>query len=602
MAESSSGLTLAQAQRLVQRYTPGYQVERQLAAGNFGRVYLARDELKEVAIKILPIAFRNAGGNAANAPLANRDWRRLIASTDRLHHPSLVRVRDYFQCSVDDLASPVASYGLIYMDYWPMNLRGCVYALRDQQRLTAVRRLQLLANLAQVLYCLRRDTGLLVTDLKPSNILARDCLDGPMTLTVGDLGALHRQGAAAIPQVHSTRYYWAPELHDPLSNEIDETALVYSLGMLAYLILEEKDIGRGEIDNEFRGIVTSDSAREIWSNQDTPELAGARRIVERCLMADRSARFPDFSAVAEAFDGERRQSRRGGKIAKPDPQITRTWQEPATGMEFVYLPGGRFAMGQSQDEQSGLLAAVGEKNYQSRFARELPCHEVTVDGFWMAKHPVTLAQFRKYVEDALCFTDAEEEGCAYAYVDGRWGEWPGYHWKNPGFAQDDDHPVVCVSWFDARKFSEWLAERSGLAIALPSEAQWEYACRAGSETAFSFGNTIEPQQANFSVAQKSGGKASSAGTTSVGRYPMNSFGLANMHGNVWEWCKDGYDEGFYARPAALQPNPVCEYGGGYRVRRGGSWSYAPEYLRSAYRGRNYPDSSYSDIGFRIVFK
>ena len=192
MAEQSSGITLAQAQRLVQRYTPGYQVERQLAAGNFGRVYLARDELKEVAIKILPIAFRTAGGNAANAPLANRDWRRLIASTDRLHHPSLVRVRDYFQCSVDDFTSPVASYGLIYMDYWPMNLRGCVYALRDQQRLTAVRRLQLLANLAQVLYCLRRDTGLLVTDLKPSNILARDCLDGPMTLTVGDLGALHR--------------------------------------------------------------------------------------------------------------------------------------------------------------------------------------------------------------------------------------------------------------------------------------------------------------------------------------------------------------------------------------------------------------------------
>lgn len=221
----------------------------------------------------------------------------------------------------------------------------------------------------------------------------------------------------------------------------------------------------------------------------------------------------------------------------------------------------------------------------------------------MARLPVTRGQFSQFAQATLMSTDGEKEGWSFAHQRGSWGEVEGANWRKPGFAQEEDHPVVCVSWFDAQGFVKWLRRCTGLPFCLPSEAQWEYACRGGSLTPFAWGAELLPGQANFEgsgAGRHVKGEKRPPGTTPAGLFPANGFGLHDLHGNCWEWCQDGFDEGFYQRPEACGKNPLCRHGGGYRVRRGGSWSYQPTQLRAAYRGRNYPDSRYADIGFRLA--
>ncbi|MBF0284075.1 MAG: formylglycine-generating enzyme family protein, partial [Magnetococcales bacterium] len=278
-------------------------------------------------------------------------------------------------------------------------------------------------------------------------------------------------------------------------------------------------------------------------------------------------------------------------------------RESLTGLEFIALPSGLFRMGQSEAEQAELLRVHGEEKYSQWFLRELPPHVVSLEGFLMARLPVTLGMFREFVEQTLHVTDAEREGSSFGPGPGGWQERPGVNWRNPGFAQGEDHPVVCVSWFDAMTFAGWLSRVTGRRLTLPSEAQWEYACRAGTTTPFHLGPIIDAEQANYDGSGVYGGGRKGINrraTTPAGSFSPNPWGLFDMHGNVWEWCLDGFDDSFYTHPEATRPNPLCAHGTGYRVRRGGSWSYPPTYLRSAYRGRNHPDSRYVDIGFRLV--
>ncbi|MBF0611569.1 MAG: SUMF1/EgtB/PvdO family nonheme iron enzyme [Magnetococcales bacterium] len=587
-------LSLEEAAAIVQHFTPGYQVERLLAAGNFGQVFYARDALKEVAIKFVPLEFRQSAKLAKDVlwigPAASRDWRRLTSRTDLLHHPSLIRIRDFFRYEHRQEESQVAIYGLIYMDYWPWNLRSCVQTLYKEGSLNPKRKRALLLRLGDLLHRLQADTGLLMTDLKPSNILVRECQQGSLSLAIADLGGLHRQGAAAFQRVETTKYYWAPELHEADTNEVDQVALIFSWGMIAYLILTGKNLQTQEGEQPFAGL--TDKEETIWPAGMEEELAGCREIVERCLWRDRVRRYQTFAALARALRREESRWQRGRVVAMPDVQ-EKVWREPLSGLEMIWLPGGTFAMGQLPEEKIPLTQFAGEKRYQSWFQREVPLHEVTVGGFWLARYPVTVGQFRQFVEESHHVSDAEQEGWAFGLAATGWGEWEGVQWRNPGFPQEEEHPVVCVSWFDARCYCQWLQRQTGLPFTLPTEAQWEYACRAGSRTPYAFGEKITAQQANFAASNK-------GGTTPVGAYPANPFGLYDMHGNVWEWCQDGFDEKFYAKPQATEVDPLCSYGGGFRVRRGGSWHYQAEYLRSAYRGRNYPDSSYADIGFRVA--
>ena len=248
-------------------------------------------------------------------------------------------------------------------------------------------------------------------------------------------------------------------------------------------------------------------------------------------------------------------------------------------MELVHISPGVFMMG----------CETGKAN-------EKPVHEVAIaEGFYIGKYEVTRGQFAAFAKATGYKTQAEERGSGWAlHPDGRWRDTEGVNWRNTTFfAQTDDHPVVCVSWHDAKAFCDWLARRSGQAVRLPTEAEWEYACRAGSADRWCFGND----------ERKLGEYAWYSGNTGVQTHPVgrkkpNAWGLFDVHGNAWEWVADRYDEGYYAR--SPQGNPVGPYTGGDRVRRSGAWYFFSSDCRAAFRGWHAASHRSFDTGFRVA--
>jgi len=243
------------------------------------------------------------------------------------------------------------------------------------------------------------------------------------------------------------------------------------------------------------------------------------------------------------------------------------WPVPS----MVAIPPGRFLMG----------AAEGEEGASKD---EFPQHEVRIDyPFALGQHSVTFAEW-----DAALAAGARLEKPG----DQGWGR--------------GRRPVINVSWQDAQAYLGWLNGRLGLegrpdAYRLPSEAEWEYACRAGTQTPFSFGKTITPDQANYDGNHTYAGGPKGRyheKTMPVGSYPANDFGLYDMHGNVWEWCADNWHDDYTGAAA-----DGSFWDGGdtsLRVLRGGSWQDFPQVLRSADRNWYYPTFQFSDLGFRVA--
>ena len=177
---------------------------------------------------------------------------------------------------------------------------------------------------------------------------------------------------------------------------------------------------------------------------------------------------------------------------------------------------------------------------------------------------------------------------------------PDKSWRNPGFPQTDNHPVVGVSWNDVMLYVDWLSEQSGQQYRLPTEAEWEYACRAGMATPFCFGEMIGTDQANYdgNYVYGKGRKGSyRQQTVEVGQFPANAWGLHDLHGNVWEWTCSEYDEKY----GGAELRGVSDRNsGGRRVLRGGSWGLGPGWLRAAARLWNYPRGWSNFIGFRLA--
>jgi len=246
---------------------------------------------------------------------------------------------------------------------------------------------------------------------------------------------------------------------------------------------------------------------------------------------------------------------------------------------FVPIRGGEFTMGSSEGE-------VGHKNDEVR-------HQVKVSDFYMSKYELTVGEFRKFVEAKGYRTDAEKASSSNT-------------WQRPGISQQENHPVVYVSWNDAVAYCEWLSLSSGKKYRLPTEAEWEYACRAGTTTPFNTGSNLTTDQANYDGNYPYGGNAKGVyrqTTVPVDSFAPNALGLYNMHGNVWEWCSDWYKDTYYAECKArgTVSNPDNQEPGSARVIRGGRWDGNAEYCRSAYRSWGTPGYRNDDVGFRLVF-
>ncbi|WP_428608429.1 formylglycine-generating enzyme family protein [Sedimenticola sp.] len=231
--------------------------------------------------------------------------------------------------------------------------------------------------------------------------------------------------------------------------------------------------------------------------------------------------------------------------------------------DWIGVSAGTFLMGSPPDEKD-------------RFENERQ-HEVQIGRFEMLKIPVTFEMFDIFCEEVRR-TRPPDEG---------WGR--------------DQRPVINVRYWSAVDYCHWLSKRTGANIRLPTEAEWEYACRAGTTSAFWTGATISPEQANFDGNYTYCGseKGPSRGmTTPVNQFPPNPWGLYDMHGNVWEWCASVYDEaysGLELKDASYADDDVRE-----RVVRGGSWHNVPSGIRSASRNKLMPNYHYLRVGFRIV--
>ncbi len=214
-------------------------------------------------------------------------------------------------------------------------------------------------------------------------------------------------------------------------------------------------------------------------------------------------------------------------------------------LDMVAIPGGKFMMGTPKGE--------GEK-------AEKPQHEVTVQAFFMGKYPITQAQYQQVM-----------------------GE-------NPSNFKGNERPVEYVSWEDAVEFCQRLSKQTGKEYRLPSEAEWEYAARAGTTTPYHFGKNITDKLANY------GGNVGE--TTSVGQFPPNAFGLYDMHGNLWEWCQDDWNGHYQGAPN--DGSAWVSKDSAIKVVRGGSWLGNPVVCRSAFRDYFTRDLRDYIIGFRVV--
>jgi formylglycine-generating enzyme required for sulfatase activity len=263
-----------------------------------------------------------------------------------------------------------------------------------------------------------------------------------------------------------------------------------------------------------------------------------------------------------------------GKILVKVPMFYRLRGEPkgSDPAGMVWIPPGTFTMG-SPAREPGRLPDEG------------PQMQVTLtDGYWMGKHEVTQREFLAVM-----------------------GSNPSY-FQPPNLRDDPDRPVDSVDWHDAVSYCEKLTQQEGAAgrlpagyeYQLPTEAQWEYACRAGTTTATAFGNSLSSRQANFSGTFPYNGGAigpSLGRTTTVGSYPPNAWGLYDMHGNVWEWCADWMSASY---PGGSVTDPMGASSGSLRVNRGGSWNFEGGSCRSARRGWTDPSGRGRGLGFRVA--
>lgn len=274
--------------------------------------------------------------------------------------------------------------------------------------------------------------------------------------------------------------------------------------------------------------------------------------------------------------------------------------ENGVGMTFVRIPAGKFTMGSPADEKDRV-------DHENQHAVEITRE------FYLGIHEVTIGQFRNFVTEEAYKTDAEKDGeggFGYNKTTGKGeGRRPEYTWKNAGWKVTDDHPVVNVSWNDAKAFCSWLSRKEKKTYRLPTEAEWEYACRAGSKTAFHNGNDPEglaevgnvadgTAKAVFANLKAITAKDGYVFTAPVGSFQKNAFGLFDMHGNVWEWCEDRYDGGGYQTDPMRDPTGPST--GSSRAFRSGSWDRAAGRCRSAARGGNAPTFRNYILGFRVV--
>ena len=286
-----------------------------------------------------------------------------------------------------------------------------------------------------------------------------------------------------------------------------------------------------------------------------------------------SSPSPSFiTPPLEAFSFERPMVDETGSILERVSGESKSFQEElgdGVFLEMIYLPGGTFMMGSSPTEAGSQVC-------------EQPQHSVTLEGFFLGKFPITQKQWEMVAQYPKVNRDLAVD---------------------PSGFKGSDRPVESISWQDAVEFCDRLSQHSQRPYQLPSEAQWEYACRGGTTTPFHFGPTLTGDLANYMAKRLYAGESSGIyrqETTSVSAFYPNPFGLYDLHGNVWEWCADAWYSTYDKASASGKPR-LSSQQDTRRVLRGGSWDEDPYHCRCASRYAYHPQAvGVSQIGFRVM--
>ncbi len=438
-----------------------------------------------------------------------------------------------------------AANGVPYfvMEYLPTTLKNKM-GFGEETRRARVRMeerevVRIAKSLLSALECLH-DAGGVHRDVKPENILFTKH-DEPKLADFGIAKWSDRNLKTQTGFAMGSTDYMAPEQCD--AGKADCRADIYAVGIVIYEILTGLHPFRTRFQNP------SALRPDIHKGWDD--------LVRKATEPSPQDRFQSALEMARALE-----------------KLHRTVTN-RLGMDFVWIPPGEFLMGSPEDEPGRW---DDEKQHRVRLTK----------GFYMQTTPVTRGQWRTFATETHCLDDFES------------------YWKckgmaEPEFEQEEDHPVCCVSWNEVRAFIDWLNRKEGVeSYDLPTEAQWEYACRAGTQTVWFFGSD-EKDLERYSWFEKN----SVDRTRPVGKLGSNPWGLHDMHGNVLAWCLDHceWDSGNY-RPITDTyreglEDSVCREGS-RRVVRGGSWADSPRDCRAALRAGGHPGGRDADLGFRLV--
>jgi formylglycine-generating enzyme required for sulfatase activity len=588
-----------------------YRLQSLLGHGGFGITYLAHDtELEaQVAIKeYLPNDLAVRENDYSVQPKSQQDADEFVWGLERFiqeartlarfKHPNIVRVLRFFRAH---------NTAYIVMDY--EQGRSLAAAIKEGETAEEAELMSLLPPLLDGLKTVH-EAGYLHRDIKPSNIYLRDSDNSPVLIDFGsaryDVGSRSRSVTTIVSPGYSPfEQYQSDGNHGPWSD-------IYALGAVLYRTIGGKtplestkridaiiynkpdplkpavELGQRRYSKPLlEAIDWALRARETERPQNITELKAAifSQPIPRPFSTEAAPLSPQARPQARPQTQPQRQS-------PPPPKSSffkraavfvfimmlvaaiglvgygqwQQWtlgniirdrlQDGTFGPEMVVIPAGRFQMG---DIQGG------------GYSYEQPVHWVSVERFAMGRYEITKSEFRQFVNATGYKTDAETgDGCR-VYQSGSWNQVPDANWRKLYFSQDDNHPVACISWNDASAYAQWLSQQTGQHYRLPTEAEWEYAARAGTTTKYWWGNDIGSNRANCDGC---GSQWDDKMTAPVGSFAPNPFGLYDTVGNVWEWTCSEYKSKYSGKEQR------CVKGVGRFAVRGASWIFGGGRARS----------------------
>ncbi len=530
-----------------------YQCDRTLGQGGFGRTHLVRDRqrgnAKVVVKQFIPSEElrKSTGGLQKALQLFHKESERLLQLDQ---HPQIPILFEAFE--------EHKSHFLVQQFIDGQTLAEELEAQGKPFTEAQVR--SLLLDLLPVLQFIH-DRQIIHRDIKPENIMRRQ-VDNRLVLI--DFGAAKMATQTELAKTGTTigsAGYAAPEQSYGKATFASD---LYSLGVVCLNLLTQM-----HPFDLYDGMNGTFAWRDFLKNNPVGDsVASVLDKLTKSLLKHRyrspQDALKDLQQPTPAVASPTASS--SPKSIAPSSSKNYTERLQAKGLfkqgvllDMVHIPAGTFMMGAPDNEPEA-------RNV------EKPQHSVTVPEFWIGKFPITQAQYKAIMG------------------------------KNPSYFKGDHRPVEQVSWHDAVEFCQKLSAKTGKQYRLPSEAEWEYACRAGTTTPFHFGQTLTDKLANYDATETYNNSPLGQyrrQTTEVGSFPANAFGLHDMHGNVWEWCLDHWHDNYNGAPSDGSAW-ITGGDGSHRMLRGGSWFNDPRVCRSADRNRLNPGNRNSIIGFRVV--